>query len=176
MNPLTKGLIVAAVQVLLVAGIGAKFLYDRANYPRVWAETAPYDPDLPIRGRYVSMVLLVETARQPAPKPEADVPDLPTMFSANLEVHNDRLQAIEDENGRHWVASRRCGEAECWQLLDSLAYFIPGDVEDPSRRPAGESLWVEVTVPPKGPPRPIRLGVKRAGDEAPTPLELKPIS
>jgi hypothetical protein len=56
------------------------------------------------------------------------------------------------------------------RLQEPVAYFIPEHVPDPSRRAAGEELWVEVTVPKKGPPRPIRLGVKKAGTL--TPLDL----
>jgi hypothetical protein len=56
-------------------------------------------------------------------------------------------------------------------LRPPLVYFVPEHVEDPSRRPQGEELWVEVTLPKKGPPRPIRLGVKK-GDGPITPLEL----
>lgn len=48
-------------------------------------------------------------------------------------------------------------------LGDSLAFFIPEHVPDPSIRAAGESLWVEVTLPKKGPLRPIRLAVKTDG-------------
>lgn len=48
-------------------------------------------------------------------------------------------------------------------LGDSLAFFILEHVPDPSRRAAGEELWVEVTLPKKGPLRPIRLAVKREG-------------
>jgi hypothetical protein len=55
-------------------------------------------------------------------------------------------------------------------LDDSLAYFIPEHIPDPSIRAAGEELWVEVTLPKKGPPRPIRLGVKKDG--VLTPLDL----
>jgi len=53
----------------------------------------------------------------------------------------------------------------------TVVYFIPEHVADPSRRAAGEELWVEVTVPRRGAPRPIRLGVKRDG--VLTPLELR---
>jgi len=28
---------------------------------------------------------------------------------------------------------------------------------------AGEEMWVEVTVPAKGPPRPLRVGIKKDG-------------
>lgn len=170
MNALAKGLLLGAAQILLVAGIGGKFLYDRANYPRVWVETAPYDPDLPIRGRYVSVALVIDAERDPAAKAPAGSADLGG-FIGRLEVRSDRLLAIEDAEGRHWVMRARCGEAQCWRLGDPLAYFISEHVEDPSRRPAGETLWVEVTVPPKGPPRPIRLGVRKDG--ALTPLELR---
>jgi hypothetical protein len=45
----------------------------------------------------------------------------------------------------------------------TIACFIPGQVPDPSLRPPGEELWVEVTVPPRGPVRPIRLAVRKDG-------------
>ena len=46
---------------------------------------------------------------------------------------------------------------------DQLAFFIPEHVPDPSRRQPGEELWAELTLPRAGPPRPIRLGVKKNG-------------
>lgn len=164
MNALGKGLIVAAAQVALATSVGAKFLIDRSTYQRVWVETAPYDPDLPIRGRYVSIALLVDAKR--AAGPEAETRDA-EMFMGRLEVQGGRLVAVEDEAGKHWVMQRTCGEAKCWQLGDPLAYFIPEHGADPSRRPAGETLWVEVTVPPTGAPRPIRLGVMKDGTLTP---------
>lgn len=53
---------------------------------------------------------------------------------------------------------------------ERLAFFIPEHVTDPSRRGPGEELWAEVTVPKKGPLRPIRLGVRKNG--VLTPLDL----
>ncbi len=165
-----RGLLVGIAQLMLVASVGVKFVYDRANYPRVWVETAPYDPDLPIRGRYVSIAALVDAKRSEiTDKP--GIADGPVMFMGRLEVQGGRLVAIEGDDGRHWITSRRCGEAQCWQLGDPLAYFIPGHVQDPSRRLAGETLWVEVTVPPTGAPRPIRLGIMKDGQL--TPLDLR---
>ena len=158
MTPFTRGLLVGAVQVLLVASVGAKFLYDRASYPRLWVETAPFDPDLPIRGRYVNIALLVDADRA-AP---ADGNRAPNMFLARLETRGDRLVAVQDDDGgRHWVRSARCGGNNCWQLAAPLAYFIPEHASDPSRQPQGVTLWAEVTLPPSGAPRPVRLGVKR---------------
>ena len=161
MTPLAKGLLVGAAHVLLVCGIAAKFYYDRANYPRLWVETAPYDPSMPIRGRYVSIALLVDAERDKSPVAVGKAPD---MYQARLEARGDRLVAIrDDEAGRHWVSSRRCGERACWQLAEPLAYFIPEHATDPSRLQGSATLWAEVTVPPTGAPRPIRLGVNKGG-------------
>lgn len=165
MTPRARGLAVGAVQVLLVAGIGAKFLYERTTYPRLWVETAPYDPDMPIRGRYVNIALLVEADRA---EQSAGADRAPNMYLARLEARGDALVAVQDdENGKHWVRSTPCGEATCWQLSMPLAYFIPEHAIDPSRPPEGTTLWAEVTLPPTGAPRPIRLGVHEGDGIAP---------
>ena len=167
MTPLAKGLAVGAIQVLLVAGIGAKFLYDRSHYPRLWVETAPYDPDMPIRGRYVNIALRVDADRE---APHAGSNRAPDMFMARLDARGDRLVAVQDdENGTHAVRSGRCGDHDCWQLAVPLAYFIPEHAADPSRQPPGSVLWAEVTLPPTGAPRPIRLGVSKG--ESIEPIE-----
>ncbi|MDP9199760.1 MAG: GDYXXLXY domain-containing protein [Pseudomonadota bacterium] len=159
MTPFARGLLVGAIQVLLVAGIGAKFLVERSSYPRLWVETAPYDPDMPIRGRYVNIALLVDADRN---APNAGRDRAPNMFLARLEARGDRLVAVQDDdNGTHWVRSGTCGGEACWQLAEPLAYFIPEHATDPSRQPEGSTLWAEVTLPPKGAPRPIRLGAKQ---------------
>jgi uncharacterized membrane-anchored protein len=154
--------VVAAAQMLLVASVGAKFTLDRSNLPRVWAQTAPIDPDLPIRGRYVQLGVLVEPER-------GATSEASDFFTARLEVRGDELVAVEDEHGKHHVESVPCGSKTCWRLSEPVAYFIPEDAEDPSRRAAGEELWVEVSVPRKGAPRPIQLGVKKSGAPAPLP-------
>jgi hypothetical protein len=160
MTLLMRGLLVGVVQALLVAGIGGKFLFERASYPRLWVETAPYDPDTPIRGRYVNIALLVEADRA-APADDAD--RTPDMFMARLEARGDRLVAVQDDDGKHWVRSARCGDETCWQLAAPLAYFIPEHAIDPSRTRDGAALWAEVTLPPTGAPRPIRLEVREGG-------------
>jgi len=134
MRPLYKGLILAGLQIALVASLGGKLLMDRATRPRVWVKTAPVDPYLPIRGRYVSLTL--ETAFQMVPA-----------ASTPAEAREMRLQPAEPP----FKIANRLG----------VAFFIPENVPDPSRRELGEELWVEVTIPKKGPPRPIRLGVKK---------------
>ncbi|MSP41479.1 MAG: hypothetical protein EXR70_23585 [Deltaproteobacteria bacterium] len=53
-----------------------------------------------------------------------------------------------------------------------VAFFIPEHIADPSIRTAGEELWVEVTIPRKGSPRPIQLGVKKV-DGSIMPLAIR---
>jgi hypothetical protein len=114
---LQKGLLLALLQLAIVLGVAGKYYSDRSRLPRVWVRAMPFDPNLPIRGRYVRL--------------------------------------------------RLTGSVE---VTGAVAFFIPEHVPDPSRRPPGEELWVEVSVPAQGPPRPIRLGVKKDG--VLTPLDL----
>jgi hypothetical protein len=72
----------------------------------------------------------------------------------------------------HYLLSLERGAESLHVLAMPVAFFIPEHVADPSVRPAGETLWVEVTVPKRGPPRPIRLGVRKAGG-AIEPLDLR---
>ena len=58
-----RGLIVAGVHLAMVLSVGGKLLYDRSRLPREWHRVVPYDPNLPIRGRYVRLRL--ERSDQP---------------------------------------------------------------------------------------------------------------
>lgn len=154
--------LVAALHVAIVASLGAKLLVDRATRPRVWARAAPVDPNLPIRGRYVR--LNVEA-----------VPSSEPMIGGShiaLSVRDGQLVATP-AGGASKLTVRfvERGGDRVAVVNEPLAYFIPEHVADPSRRPPGEELWVEVTLPRAGAPRPIQLGVKKDGML--TPLDVK---
>ncbi len=150
-----RGLLVALLHVLLVVGIGAKLLIDRATRPRVWARVLPVDPDLPIRGRYVQ--LQVEGA--------ADGLPLADWTPVSATVREGQLVFVPaSESTGLWASVAPVRGRPVATLHQPLAYFIPEHVPDPSRREPGEELWVEVTIPRRGPPRPIRLGVKKDGE------------
>ena len=164
MTPLIrKGLIVALVHVLMVCSLGAKLLVDRARRPRVWARTAPVDPDSPLRGRYVR--LRVESSD---PESLAAGPD---SYHVMLAERDGQLLLRPSAEDTGLTASATSVQQRKALVLDQpLAFFIPEHVPDPSIRPSGEELWVEVTLPRRGAPRPIRLGVKKDG--VLTPLDL----
>jgi len=120
MTAFQKGIIVGVAHCLLAVSITGKLFYDRATRPRVWVKTAPWDPSLPIRGRYLSLQLV----------PQAGA-------------------AYFEETNRQRVA-----------------FFVPErrtEVESALLGGRGPEIWAEVTIPRKGPPRPIRLGVMRDG-------------
>ena len=176
MNPSRKGIILTILQLALVASLGAKYSVDRARFPRVWTQTAAYDPDLPIRGRYLSVRLRVNADRVFA---GSEVP-----IGNQVNFWNDQRDVYLRAEDGHLVAlpaPRPTGlRVTRWKtrngdvvagITEPVDYFLPEHATDPSRRQPGEELWIEVTVPKKGPPRPIRLAVKRG--DAFTPLEIK---
>jgi hypothetical protein len=169
MTNLQKGLLLAGAQLALVASLAAKYAVDRARLPRVWVQTVAYDPNLPIRGRYLRVQLRVS--------PE-DVYGSPWNFSGEmrdvtLEARDGHLVANPSDHPTGLHVSRRIINrgAPVTALMEPVAFFLPEHAMDPSVRSAGGELWMEVTVPKTGPPRPIRLAIKR-GDSF-TPLDLQ---
>lgn len=166
MSPLLRGLVIALVQVALVGGVGGKLLYDRHSLPRVWAETTGIDPVLPIRGRYVSLRLVVEVDR--APEPGGGERRI-EVYPATLAVADGALHVVVSARpeespygGIETMVQRVSTPAgPRWTLEEPVAFFLPERAPDPTRLAAGETLWAEVTVPPRGPPRPIRLEVRK---------------
>ena len=165
MTPRRAGLALALAHAALVASLGAKLLADRARLPHGWARTLPYDPDDPIRGRYVRLRLEVPLDSSPADLRGWD------LRSVRLRVEGGRLVGALDSAGAIDARFDSAGGEVRAALAEPVAFFIPEHIPDPSVRPPGEELWAEVTVPRRGPPRPIRLGVRRNGTL--TPLEIR---
>ena len=196
MNAWQKAVALTLAHLAIVSSLGAKLLIDRARLPRVWAQVVPYDPDLPIRGRYLSLQLMadaptlpddcmVRTGRDFRENPPREFEyKMPKQRQARLEARGGNLVLVPDDDGTlqyEWpcrqedtsIARPPVGRvpqrATRPVILEPIPFFIPEHAENTAMRPAGEELWVEVTIPKKGPPRPIRLGIKKNG--ALTPLE-----
>ena len=158
-----RGLLLGAVQGLLLLGLAGTLVLQRWQRPRAWGVVTPLDPQLPIRGRYLELQLAV-----PAP-------DLAAQGSSpiRLVALGDRLlaRAAQQPGDSDVLLARvepgpRGMEAV---LLEPLAFFLPQEAADPSQGPGPAPLWVEVTLPQRGPPRPIRLGRQRNGAMVPLP-------
>jgi hypothetical protein len=176
---------VLVIQLCLVCSIAAKYLYQRATCPRVWTRAAMYDPELIMRGRYLSMQLEVDACQSTPPfggraifpRDVNGVPQGETylvngqqglQFSAKLAVAQNKLIAIRAPESRasssdeviFAPAGRTC---DVMRLVEPVNFYIPEHATSPLPVKRGQELWVEVTMPPKGPPRPIQLALKDNG-------------
>ena len=195
-----RGLLVGALQLMIVGSLAAKFAHDRATRPRVWVKVGYYDPDLPIRGRYAALQVELDTPGLFAEKPLAE--DLrnetPATKSARasaqltpgshagaawyfpvweskpvrLEVHDGKLVAVADPKSDLTAQYSRDGEGVSHVFLqDQIDFYVPENATNVpgwhwSRDPLSHTeWWAEVTIPKMGPPRPIRLGIKKPGDQ-----------
>ena len=168
------------IQLAIVSSVAAKYLYQCWTCPRVWARTVAFDPQLPMRGRYLSLQLLVDGCQStlPSAKAAAFPRDLngaairgpfmvraSAIFHADLKVENNRLLAIriqDDQNGTlgQEVSVWPGAACDAMRLDAPVDFYIAEHAQSPLPVKPGQELWIEVTVPPKGPPRPTQLVLK----------------
>ncbi len=171
------------IQLTLVSSIAAKYLYQRRTCPRVWGRAVAYDPELVMRGRYLSAQLTVDGCQSTLPSAkQAEFPrnlngvpngelfsvNVPVMFPAKLAVQDGKLQAIRIPTtdvapSGQMVSAFQGMPCNAMRLTQPTNFYIAEHAASPLPLKAGEELWMEVTVPPKGPPRPIQLALKTDG-------------
>lgn len=158
-----KGLILGAVQIAIVLSLGGKLLYDRATRPSVWVLCQVFDPELPIRGRYIAENLQMPAADFNGIQPGENRSDwFVNQRWAYLTVENSKLIAKPGGAGSGmWVSLRRNPDGTVSAISQQpVLIFIPDNAQIPALA-HGDEMWVEVTVPKQGPPRPIRLAIKK---------------
>ena len=173
------------IQLAIVSSIAAKYLYQRWTCPRVWTRTVAYDPELVMRGRYLSVQLIVDGCQSTLPSAlhaifprNIDGTTRPSGFSvttessvqfrANLKVEGNKLLAIripEADLTSKGVEVTALPNSSCDALciVEPVDFYIAEHAADPTPLKPGQELWIEVTVPPQGPPRPIQLALKQDG-------------
>ena len=162
MKNFPKAALVILLHLAIIGTLYAKYSYERATRPHIWVRTIGYDPDLPIRGRYVALSL--EVATDVPPKAEGEQKyHWYGYFPVHLELRNGELFAVSDPLGDQQLTYRELQTTPHAILSEPVLYFISDNAENPTWRPRNQELWAEVTIPKKGPPRPIRLGVKTSG-------------
>ncbi len=173
------------IQLALVSSIAVKYLYQRVRCPRVWMRAAAYDPNLVMRGRYLSLQLTVNGCQSTLPSAfDAAFPrnsdgttkptgymvksQFPVRFRAKLKVENNKLVAIRipeaDLVSKGVNVWARPGDScDALRIEEPVDFYIAEHAADPTPLKPGQELWIEVTVPPQGPPRPIQLALKQNG-------------
>jgi hypothetical protein len=171
-------ILLIVVQVLLVSSIAGKYLYERRVCLRVWTRAEQVDPDSPLRGRYLVLPLRVDACGlpqegdtswvQPA-MPKEGVPR-DRSWNATVTSRHGQLVAVHSPSPaggdrlRIWLPKNTPCERAV--LSPGTDLYIPDTAKLPALKP-GEELWVEVTVPPVGPPRAIQLAVSGNGSFTP---------
>jgi len=172
------------IQLALVVSIAGKYLYERETCPRVWTRAVAYDPEMPMRGRYLSAHLEVDGCGSTLPSAtHAQFPrdingavkpgpyvvrGAAVNFKANLKVENNQLVAVDlvgdnAQTGGQEVWADSNTPCDQMRLLEATDFFLAEHATDPMPLKHGQELWIEVTLPPKGAPRPIQMAVKDNG-------------
>ena len=50
-----SSIVLLVIQLALVSSIAAKYFYQRSTCPKAWTRAAAYDPNMVMRGRYLSL-------------------------------------------------------------------------------------------------------------------------
>ena len=194
MKPMTKAAAVALIQVLIVCSLGAKLLYDRRTRPQAWFKTERYDPDLPIRGRYLSLQIDVNDSRSPEEVEKKFGSEMQAIENQRKPYNYRGMYDFGRECGSIGIRNRtptaefdqtplwncdnltfvrsKTGTETRLRLTEPTLFFISDTAKDPSHLNRGDELWVLATIPRKGPPRPISLGMKKPGEKDIRPLGL----
>jgi hypothetical protein len=173
------------IQLAIVGSIAGKYFYERWKCPHVWTRAAMYDPELLMRGRYLSMQLTLDGCKSTLPSAKQaiyprNIDGTPRgnaysingrqflSFQAEIKAEDNELVAIRlpESDGRRLGQAVTAGPgASCdnLRLQQAVNFYIAEHAASPLPVKAGQELWVEVTVPPKGPPRPIQLALKADG-------------
>ncbi len=173
------------IQLAIVSTIAAKYLYQRSTCPRVWTRTVAYDPELVMRGRYLTMQLVVDGCQSTLPSAQQanfprNINGVPNgkdysiaapmflRFQAKLAVKDNKLLAIrlpenDDIPAGQTVDAASGSSCQNMRLDEPVDFYIPEHAQSPIPVKQGDELWIEVTVPPKGPPRPTQLALKQNG-------------
>ena len=165
----TRAVGLVVIQCLLVSSIAVKYLYERATCPRVWTRASQYDPELPMRGRYLALSPQVDACEvmkngRPSEVQAFGIRSFRTRLAARdgkLVAEDARDQLPRTDFPAVTVGvNRSCSQGQIWRGID---YFLPENAKSPFPLKPGQELWVEVTVPPQGAPRPIQLALSDKG-------------
>lgn len=178
-------LVLLVIQLAMVSSVGAKYLYQRWNSPRVWTLVAANESQLATHGRYLRLQLTVDGCQSTLPLASQagfprNIDGTPRVgnysvvapkfieFPARLKVENNKLEAIripESDSRPLGVRVRATPGMPCDSLLidEPVNFYLVRGLASPLPIKPGQELWIEVTVPSQGPPRPLQLALKQDG-------------
>ena len=174
MRVIRPGLILLSVQLLLVLSVAGKYLYERETRPRVWTRATQVDPELPLRGRYLALRLLLDACGLPReaarPFPQYYRGPINRQWNVSLNARDGKLLPTVTPHGRETVTLVEGKPCDRATLNSEEVLFIPDRAQLPFPVKPGQDLWVEVTLPASGPPRPLQIALSSAAGFHPLKL------
>ncbi|WP_047491501.1 GDYXXLXY domain-containing protein [Terriglobus sp. TAA 43] len=161
------------IQSAIALSVAGTYALDRITKPRVWVRTQQFDPSTPLRGRYLALQLAVDGCSLPTSGVDASnpynsfegMPNTPRIGvwpvtlsaeSGHLTVHAVATPSPDNSQAVSLWKGQDCHNA---RLDQGVNFFLPEHAASPVPQSRDASLWVEVTVPSNGPPRPIQIAV-----------------
>jgi hypothetical protein len=175
------------IQLALVSTFAARYLYQRWTCPLAWTRAVGAEPEASAHGRYLSLQLTVDGCQSTLPSAKlATFPrdvngavkpgpfvlrsqsSQPAYFNAYLKVVNNKLVAVrvegqEDSTAGEGITAMPGTSCDQMSLNAPVDFLLAKHAHSPLPLKPGQELWVEVTVPPKGPPQPVQVALKQDG-------------
>ena len=175
------------IQLALVSAFAVKYLYQRWTCPLAWTRAVGADPEASTHGRYLRLLLMVDGCQSTLPSAKlATFPrdvngavkpgpfvlrpqsPQPAYFNAYLKAVNNKLVAVrvegqEDPAMGQGITAMPGTPCDQMRLDAPLDFLLARHTPSPLPVKPTQELWVEVTVPPEGPPQPVQVAVKQDG-------------
>jgi hypothetical protein len=174
-------LLLLAIQLALVCSVAAKYLMERSTCPKVWTRAVAYDPEMVMRGRYLSIQVYVNACTvtlPPVASYAAIRPHEVELFdnhgvafpylNARIGARDGKLVALglvreeEASSNDQSIAIRNGSPCDAAYLQQPVDVYLSETAKSPFPLDSSKELWVELSIPPSGPPRPIQLALKFA--------------
>jgi hypothetical protein len=163
-RPLVRALVVGLAQAAIVASLAAQAALDRGRLPRAWVRALPVAATPAVHGRYIRVHLA----------PIVDAGLAPRLDTMNGRTFVRRTPVVLEEREGKLLAHRAAvsrvhlsypdGRKEGEPVLAfPIDYFVPAATANPKTLLGQGELWMEVSVPAQGSPRPLRVGAMRDG-------------
>jgi hypothetical protein len=183
-----RALWLLAIQLAIVCSVAGKYLYERATCPRVWVQVEPWDPEMLVRGRYYAFTPLVDACALPRDQDASSQferwhpgmqqkPRNDWTWRVAISARDGKL-AVTD--GRHVLPKSETSEVyyidggDCTKgrITPPIDFYVPEkskpelplSIAERGNQASQGAIWLEVTVPPTGPPRAIQLATNINGN------------
>lgn len=170
------------VQCAVVCAVAGKYWYERATLPRVWVRAEQVDPESLIRGRYLMLNPLVDACGLPrneatlsktehwdfSVRPARHIPAKAWEWQVTTQAVNGKLAVKDAADSRYKsnvfrVSLPKDKPCDLIVLESDLELYVPENAKIDLPAQGKGDVWVEVTVPNVGPPRPIQLATNVDG-------------